>query len=89
MSVTESIDLAYRNIRFLRLANQLSQKEMAKILNISVGTRRKMERGIPTPRVTIDILWQLRDAFGFSPSTLLSFDLQQLVRPKVPTGEEL
>lgn len=79
MAATESIELVYRNIRFLRRANHLTQKEMAKILNIGVGTLRKMERGVPVPRVTVDILWQIRDTFGISPSALMNLDLQQLV----------
>ena len=79
MAATESIELVYRNIRFLRQANHLTQNAMAGILDISVGSLRKMERGMPVPSVTVDVLWKIRDAFGVSPSALMSLDLQQMV----------
>lgn len=59
------------NIYRLRKANNLTQKEMAKILKVGVGSLRKLEAGIIPPRMTVDILYHVYVAFGISPSQLM------------------
>lgn len=60
------------NIYRLRKANNLTQREMAKILKIGVESLRKLEAGIIPPRMTVDVLYQVYAAFGISPDQLVA-----------------
>ena len=72
MTVAKMYETFCGNIRYLRARDRLTQKEMAALLGISVGTLRKLESGMPTPRLRFDILLRTEDVFGVSPDTLLN-----------------
>jgi len=58
------------NVRFLRKAHGLSQKEMAKIMGIGVGGLRIIERGTVPPRLDVFVLICLSDHFHISCDSL-------------------
>lgn len=60
------------NIYRLRKDNNLTQKEMAKLLKIGIGSLRKLEAGIIPPRMTVDIFYHVYAAFGISPDQLVA-----------------
>lgn len=59
------------NIRYLRKIYGLSQKEMARRLNISVYMLRLIENGMLSPRLSYKVLYTIEDVFGLSPSAVL------------------
>lgn len=56
------------NVRRLRKENKLSKKKMAELLNISVYTLNKIERGVFPPRLTIEPIFLIYDVFGVRPA---------------------
>lgn len=56
-----------KRLTLLRKQNGLSQKEMAKILEISVSTLSKIERGELSPCLSVEILFHIHDHFGIPP----------------------
>lgn len=52
------------NIKYLREERNYSQRELAKVLNITPGTVSKYEKG--TNQVPIDMLASIADVFGVS-----------------------
>lgn len=60
------------NLRWLRKRNGYSQKTMAGILKIGVGSLSKLEHGVIPPRLSVDFLFAAYDHFGIKPSELLS-----------------
>ena len=69
--VNESANLL-RNLNHLRRQHNLTQKQMAQILGISITTWRKMEQGIMPPRLSSLVVYRAADAFGIPTSTLFS-----------------
>ena len=69
--VNESENLL-RNLNHLRRQHNLTQKQMAQILGISITTWRKMEQGIMPPRLSSLVVYRAADAFGIPTSTLFS-----------------
>lgn len=63
------------NIRKLRKAYGMTQKEMAQQLHIGVDSLRKIEKGECPPRVHIDILVYAYRVFGFTPTELTTKEL--------------
>lgn len=59
------------NIRYLRKIYGLSQKEMARRLNISVYMLRLIEKRVLSPRLSYKVLYTIEDVFGLSPSAVL------------------
>lgn len=76
MKIEKCTQRFYRNLRCLRVVFGVSQAQMAEILGISIGTLRKIERGIQTPRTSAAILWKASDAFCVSTDILLKVDFQ-------------
>lgn len=68
----------YRNIGYLRRAAGLTQKKMAGIVGISVGTLRRMESGSSLPRANCAMLCRVCDYFGISADAMLRCDLESL-----------
>ena len=68
-----------RNLRCLRIINGLTQKEMAERLEISPPTLSRLERQLPTPRVSVLLLFRIQSRFGIPAGTL--FD------PNFPAAE--
>lgn len=70
-----SIAIFFRNISGLRTHYGYSQKYMAQLLGIGVGSLRKIERGMIPSRLEIDIVFAVYKHFGISPSVLFSQEL--------------
>lgn len=66
--------LLCRKIHGLRIQNQLSQKEMAKILNISVSSLRKIGREQMPVRMGCSVLLQVHRAFCIKFSDMFKAD---------------
>ena len=56
------------NIAWLRKQNNLSKKEMAKILNISVYHINKLEKGVLPNHLSADLVFNIRNHFGIHPT---------------------
>ena len=67
--VNESANLL-RNLNHLRRQHNLTQKQMAQILGISITTWRKMEQGIMPPRLSTLVVYHAADAFGVDAARL-------------------
>lgn len=52
------------NLHWLRKENNLTQKEMADKLGISISSLRKLENGIVTPRLTINVIFNASKEFS-------------------------
>lgn len=61
-----------KNMRNLREANNLSKKEMAHKLNVSVATISKIENGTIPPRLSYIIIVDIYNEFGIIPSQMLN-----------------
>ncbi len=59
-----------RNVYRLRKEHGLSQKEMARIMGVGVGSLRKVERGTVPPRMDILVLHNLTLHFSIPISSL-------------------
>lgn len=55
------------NIKFLRKKENLSKKDMAKLLQISVNSLNKIESGIMPERFRIGIVFRIQQVFGVLP----------------------
>ena len=75
MMVNNSFSVFFHNIVGLRAKYGYSQKYMAQLLGIGVGTLRKIEQGIIPPRLGIDIAFRVSKHFGISPAALFSQEL--------------
>ena len=60
------------NLKYLRRQHNLTQKQMAQILGISITTWRKMEQGIMPPRLSTLVVYRAADAFGIPAIKLFS-----------------
>lgn len=58
------------NLKYLRRQHNLTQKQMAQILGISITTWRKMEQGIMPPRLSSLVIYRAADAFGVDAARL-------------------
>ena len=59
-----------RNIKKLRILNNISQREMAKSLGIGKNSIVKIEKGILPPRLSLEILPKLYEWYGITVSAL-------------------
>ena len=66
------LEILTHNLLWLRRKYGYSQKEMAGILKIGVGSLSKLEHGRIPPRLNVDFLFRVYDCFGITPSVLLS-----------------
>ena len=58
------IDYLSYNILYLRKSNNISKKEMAEILGIGISSLSKIEKGILPPRLSVEILFKIKNCFG-------------------------
>ena len=65
------------NIVFLRKHFGISRKRMAKLLGIGVTTLQKLEQGILSPRLGVDIFFHIQRNFGIAPVTILTRRLEE------------
>lgn len=61
-----------KNVKAIRAKNNISKKEMAKILGIGIGSLSKIENGILPPKLEANILIKIYYKFGILPSKLFS-----------------
>ena len=64
----KELEILMKNIEYIRNKNMLSKKEMAKILGISTNTLNKIENGIISKRITVEIIYRIYKTFGILPS---------------------
>lgn len=60
------------NFKLLRKTNGLSQKEMAKLCGIGIGSLRKMEKGEFPPRLTMEPIFKASRYFKIPPAKLFA-----------------
>lgn len=60
-----------KRLVLLRKQTGLSKKEMAQILEISVSTLNKIEKGELPPRLSVEILFHIQERFKIPPHELL------------------
>ncbi len=75
------IQILCRNIAALRKKRAMTQRDMADLMGISVSTLRKLEKGFLPPRLKMDAIFALVDAF--------SLPLAALFRETAPSPPRL
>lgn len=70
MTNNSNMDVFCRNIAILRKVHGLTQKEMAKLMGVSVYCVRKLERGVIPERLRIDVIYPLCRQFGMNPASI-------------------
>ena len=60
------------HIRRIRKENNMTQREMAHKLGISISTLTKIEKGIIPPRLSCSILFRVQREFGIHPKDLFA-----------------
>ena len=71
MGNEKCVQIFCKNIRYLRVSRGLTQKQMAQVIGISVGTLRRIERGDRSFRFHGEHLCALCDAFDISADRLV------------------
>ena len=72
MDISQEKQNFCRNVAYLRKKHRLTQAQMAKIMNVGIGTVRSLERGIVPPRLNVCVLCRLHDYFHISADALIS-----------------
>ncbi len=70
MDMDKKVQTLCRNLVHLRKKAAMTQKEMAALMGIGVSTLRKLESGQLPPRLGMDVIFALCDAFSISPGSL-------------------
>ena len=70
MNIQDEILIFCENVQKLRLANNLTKKEMAKKMQIGVGSLTKIESGILPPRLDCKVIFYLSREFELTPDAL-------------------
>jgi len=60
-----------KNIKYLRIRNGLTKKEMAKIIGVGIKSLNKIEKEELPKRFTVKILYRIYEHFGILPSKQL------------------
>lgn len=63
------------NVLYLRKTHNITKKEMAKILGVGIKTLSKIEQGLLPPRLSVEVLFRIRDYFGIPLSFQVSIKL--------------
>ena len=66
----EKILIFSQNMKKIRKNAQLTQREMAQKLGISIASLSKIEKGILPPRLSCSILFRIHKEFGVHPKDL-------------------
>ncbi|MBQ3041455.1 MAG: helix-turn-helix transcriptional regulator [Clostridia bacterium] len=64
-----------KNLKHLRMKNNLTKKEMAGKLGIGIKTLNALESGVLPPRFGANTVFIMQRKFGFSPSQMFGVDL--------------
>lgn len=71
--ITErEINNMIKNIIQIRKDYGLSKKQMAEIMGIGARSFNKVENGEIPPKMKVDVLFNIQDCFGITPSKLFS-----------------
>lgn len=70
MTILQETAILCKNIKTLRLANGVSQKEMSKICGCAISTLRKLENGELPQKLKVDIIFKLSQYFNIKPKEL-------------------
>ena len=70
MNIEKEMLIFCENVREIRLKNNLSKKEMAKILGIGVGSLNLIEKGIIPERLSAEVIVNICINFKVSASSL-------------------
>ena len=73
--MSENVNYFSKNVHYLRQVHNLTQKEMAKIMGISVGCLRKIEKGTIPPRASCSMLIYVCNYFDLSADEIVREDL--------------
>lgn len=65
---SNEIQIFLTNIKHLRINNNLTKKQMANKLKISIYKLNKIEKGILPPSITVDIIFSIYTEFNIKPS---------------------
>jgi transcriptional regulator with XRE-family HTH domain len=68
------------NITYLRSINNLSKKEMSKILGIGVNTLDKIEQAILPPRLSVKVLFRIQKYFNVPADVILSEKIENIIK---------
>lgn len=66
----EELNNLLYNIKWLRVQHGLSEKQMAEILGIGVGSLQKIEKGELPPRLSVNIVFEVQNYFDIKPKDL-------------------
>ncbi len=66
----EEVNNLLYNIKWLRLQHGLTEKQMAEILGIGVGSLRKIEKEELPPRLSANIVFEVQNYFGIKAKDL-------------------
>ena len=75
MSVNRNDDVMEflsHNVLYLRKKNNITKRGMAKIMGIGIKTLNKIEKGLLPPRLSVEVLFRIRDYFGIPLSVQVS-----------------
>ena len=72
------INIFCKNVKYLRKKHGLSKAEMARRLNIGVGSITLLEKGILPDRLISAVLLKIEEIFSVQPAVLLSKILEDL-----------
>ena len=77
MKENREIKVFCKNIKELRWRNDLSKKQMAKVLGIGTKTLTKIENGILPPRLSCDILIKVYEVFHVLPNMMFKINMSE------------
>lgn len=66
----EELNVFMQNITLLRKKHNISKVEMAKLLEIGIGSLNKLEKGEMPPRLSVSILFAINRHFGIPPYSM-------------------
>lgn len=76
MEISNIIEQFRGNIIYIRHEHNLTQKEMAAIMGVGVGTIRKIEKGETMSRINCRMLCRVCDHFDLSVDAILKCDFE-------------
>ena len=78
MDITKIQHNFCQNVRYMQSKYNLTQKEMAQILGVSISTLRKMEMEENKVRLNSDMLHRICDCFDLSADVFLNEQLEHM-----------
>ncbi len=69
------LEILSHNILYLRKKHNLTKKEMSLILGVGIKTLNELEQGLLPPRLSVSVLFKIKDSFGVSLKNQVSVKL--------------